>query len=106
MRERLDLNEKKAARVQPVTAKLWGEREMLRADLYYQLLAQLKSGRADSGKMEKALKTNWQHVDNLIPKVASSFSEYHAVMALEKREELVEKIQKRRERDKQDRRRF
>ena len=73
----------------------------LRADLYDQLLAQLKSELADSGEMEKALKTNWQHVENLIPKAASAFSEYHAMMTLEKREEMVEKIEKRRERIKQ-----
>ena len=107
--ERLDLNEEQAARVQTVTVELWGEREMLRklrADLYDQLLAQLKSELDDSGEMEKALKTSWQHVENLIPKAASAFSEYHAVMVLEKCEEMVEKIEKRRERIKQGRRRF
>ena len=54
--ERLDLNEEQAARVQPVTAELWGERETLRklrADLYDQVLAQLKSESADSGEIEK-----------------------------------------------------
>ena len=107
--ERLDLNEEKAARVQPVTAELWGEREMLRklrADLYDQLLAQLKSKSADSGEMEKTLKTIWLQVENLIPKAASAFSEYHAVMAPEKRAEMVEKIEKRREWIQQGRRRF
>ncbi|MEC7086699.1 MAG: hypothetical protein VXW83_04740 [SAR324 cluster bacterium] len=48
--ERLDLTEEQAARVQPVTAQIWAERETLRTlrkSLYDQILVQLKNVSVD-----------------------------------------------------------
>ena len=106
--ERLDLNEEQAARVQPVTAGLYGERKALRKlrdDVQNEILAQLKSDSVDKDSFEFLLKQSWSEVEARIPKVAKAFAEYHAVLEPERRGEFVEKMEKRRERMKDGHRR-
>ena len=53
--ERLDLTEEQAARVQPVTAQIWVERETLRTlhiKLYDQILVQLKNESVDQEELQ------------------------------------------------------
>ena len=106
--ERLDLNEEQAARVQPVTAGLYGERKALRKlrdDVQDEILAQLKSDSVDKDSFELVLKQSWSEVEARIPKVAKAFAEYHAVLEPERRGEFAEKMEKRRERMKDGHRR-
>ena len=106
--ERLDLNEEQAARVQPVTAGLCGERKALRKlrdDVQDEILAQLKSDSVDKDSFELVLKQSWSEVEARIPKVAKAFAEYHAVLEPERRGEFAEKMEKRRERMKDGHRR-
>ena len=68
--ERLDLNEEQAARVQPVTAGLYGERKALRKlrdDVQDEILAQLKCDTADAPKFESVLRSGWFVIDERIP---------------------------------------
>jgi len=106
--ERLDLNEEQAARVQPVTAGLDGERKALRKlrdDVQDEILAQLKSDSVDKDSFELVLKQSWSEVEARIPKVAKAFAEYHAVLEPERRGKFAEKMEKRRERMKDGHRR-
>jgi len=109
--ERIDLNEEQAARVQPVTAGLYGERKALRKlrdDVQDEILAQLKSDSVGKDSFELVLKQSWSEVEARIPKVDKAFAEYHAVLEPERRGEFAEKMEKRSERMKKDgyRRRF
>ncbi|MEK9836620.1 MAG: Spy/CpxP family protein refolding chaperone [Deltaproteobacteria bacterium] len=107
--ERLDLTEEQAARVQPVTAQIWAERETfrtLRTGLYEQILVQLKNESVDQEELQNMLYTSWNQMEPMIPKAVNAFSEYHAVLNEEKRNELSEKLENRRERITQGRRGF
>ena len=107
--ERLDLTEEQAARVQPVTAEIWAERETfrtLRINLYDQILVQLKNESVDQEELQNMLYTSWNQMEPMIPKAVNAFSEYHAVLSEEKRNELSEKLENRRERITQGRRGF
>ena len=56
--ERLDLTEEQAARVQPVTAQIWAEREIfrtVRTNLYDQILVQLKNESVDQEELQNML---------------------------------------------------
>ena len=56
--ERLDLTEEQAARVQPVTAEIWAERETfrtLRTSLYDQILVQLKNESVEQEELQNML---------------------------------------------------
>ena len=56
--ERLDLTEEQAARVQPVTAVIWAERETLRTlriNLYDQILVRLKNESVDQEELQNML---------------------------------------------------
>ena len=97
--ERLDLTEEQAARVQPVTAEIWAERETLRTlriNLYDQILVQLKNESVDQEELQNMLYSSWNQMEPMIPKAVNAFSEYHAVLSEEKRNELSEKLEKRR----------
>ena len=99
--ERLDLTEEQAARVQPVTAEIWAERETLRTlriNLYDQILVQLKNESVDQEELQNILYTSWNQMEPMIPKTVNAFSEYHAVLSEEKRNELSEKLENQRER--------
>ena len=107
--ERLDLTEEQAARVQPVTAQIWAERETFRTlhiDLYDQILVQLKNESVDQEELQNMLYSSWNQMEPMIPKAVNAFSEYHAVLSEEKRNELSEKLENRRERITQGRRGF
>ena len=107
--ERLDLTEEQAARVQPVTAEILAERETfrtLRTDLYEQILVQLKNESVDQEELQNMLYSSWNQMEPMIPKAVNAFSEYHAVLSEEKRNELSEKLENRRERITQGRRGF
>ena len=107
--ERLDLTEEQAARVQPVTAEIWAERETfqtIRTNLYDQILVQLKNESVDQEKLQNMLYSSWNQMEPMIPKAVNAFSEYHAVLNEEKRNELSEKLENRRERITQGRRGF
>ena len=107
--ERLDLTEEQAARVQPVTAEIWAERETfrtLRTNLYDQILVQLKNESVDQEELQNMLYSSWNQMEPMIPKAVNAFSEYHAVLSEEKRNELSEKLENRRERITQGRRGF
>ena len=107
--ERLDLTEEQAARVQPVTAQIWDERETLRTfriNLYDQILVQLKNESVDQEELQNMLYSSWDQMEPMIPKAVNAFSEYHAVLSEEKRNELSEKLENRRERITQGRRGF
>ena len=107
--ERLDLTEEQAARVQPVTAEIWAERETfrtLRTSLYDQILVQLKNESVDQEELQSMLYSSWNQMEPMIPKAVNAFSEYHAVLSEEKRNELSEKLENRRERITQGRRGF
>ena len=107
--ERLDLTEEQAARVQPVTAQIWAERETFRAlriNLYDQILVQLKNESVDQEELQNMLYSSWNQMEPMIPKAVNAFSEYHAVLSEEKRNELSEKLENRRERITQGRRGF
>ena len=107
--ERLDLTEEQAARVQPVTAEIWAERETfrtLRINLYDQILVQLKNESVDQEELQNMLYSSWNQMEPMIPKAVNAFSEYHAVLSEEKRNELSEKLENRRERITQGRRGF
>ena len=107
--ERLDLTEDQAARVRPVTAQIWAERETLRTlriNLYDQILVQLKNESVDQEELQNMLYSSWNQMEHMIPKAVNAFSEYHAVLSEEKRNELSEKLENRRERITQGRRGF
>ena len=107
--ERLDLTEEQAARVQPVTAQIWAEREIfrtIRTNLYDQILVQLKNESVDQEELQNMLYSSWDQMEPMIPKAVNAFSEYHAVLSEEKRNELSEKLENRRERITQGRRGF
>ena len=107
--ERLDLTEEQAARVQPVTTQIWAERETFRKlhiDLYDQILVQLKNESVDQEELQNMLYSSWNQMEPMIPKAVNAFSEYHAVLSEEKRNELSEKLENRRERITQGRRGF
>ena len=107
--ERLDLTEEQAARVQPVTAQIWAEREIfqtIRTNLYDQILVQLKNESVDQEELQNMLYSSWDQMEPMIPKAVNAFSEYHAVLNEEKRNELSEKLENRRERITQGRRGF
>ena len=56
--ERLDLTEEQAARVQPLTAEIWAEREIfqtIRIKLYDQILVQLKNESVDQEELQNML---------------------------------------------------
>ena len=107
--ERLDLTEEQAARVQPVTAEIWAERETfrtLRTSLYDQILVQLKNESVDQEELQSMLYSSWNQMEPIIPKAVNAFSEYHAVLSEEKRNEFSEKLENRRERITQGQRSF
>ena len=107
--ERLDLTEEQAALLQPVTAEILAERETfrtLRTGLYEQILVQLKNESVDQEELQNILYTSWNQMEPMIPKAVNAFSEYHAVLSEEKRNELSEKLENRRERITQGRRGF
>ena len=107
--ERLDLTEEQAARVQPLTAEIWAERETfqtIRMKLYDQILVQLKNESVDQEELQNMLYSSWDQMEPMIPKAVNAFSEYHAVLSEEKRNELSEKLEDRRERITQGRRGF
>ena len=107
--ERLDLTEEQAARVQPVTAEIWAECETLRTlhiNLYDQILVQLKNESVDQEELQNMLYSSWNQIEPMIPKAVNAFSEYHAVLSKEKRNELSVKLENRRERITQGRRVF
>ena len=107
--ERLDLTEEQAARVQPVMVEIWSEREALRTlyiYLYDQILVQLKNESVDQEELQNMLYSSWNQMEPMIPKAVNAFSEYHAVLSEEKRNELSEKLENRRERITQGRRGF
>ena len=105
--ERLDLTEEQAARVQPVTAEIWAERETfrkVRISLYEQILVQLKNESVDQEELQNMLYSSCDQMEPMIPKAVNAFSEYHAVLSEGKRNELSEKLENRRERITQGRR--
>ena len=107
--ERLDLSEEQAARIQPVTARILAERETFRkfrTSLYDQILVQLKNESVDQEELQNMLYSSWNQMEPMIPKAVNAFSEYHAVLSEEKRNELSEKLENRRERITQGRRGF
>ncbi len=107
--ERLDLTEEQAPRLQPVTAEIWAEREIFRTFhtiLYDQILVQLKNESVDQEELQNMLYSSWNQMEHMIPKAVNAFSEYHAVLSEEKRNELSEKLENRRERITQGRRDF
>ena len=107
--ERLDLTEEQAARVQPVTAQIWAEREIfrtIRINLYDQILVQLKNESVDQEELQNMLFSSWNQTEPMIPKAVTAFSKYHAVLSEENRNELSEKLENRRERITQGRRGF
>jgi len=107
--ERLDLTQERAARVQPVTAQIWTERENLRTlhrDLYDQILVQLKYESVDQEELQNIVYSSWNQMEPMIPKAVNAFSEYHTVLSEGKRNELSEKLENRRERITQGRRGF
>ena len=60
--EKLDLTEEQAARVQPVTAEIWAERETFRTtrtNLYDQILVQLKNESVDQEELQNMLYSSW-----------------------------------------------
>ena len=86
--ERLDLTEEQAARVQPLTAKIWAEREIFRKvrfNLYDQILVQLKNESVDQEELQNMLYSSWNQLEPMIPKAVNAFSEYHAVLSEEKK---------------------
>ena len=89
--ERLDLTEVQAASVQPVTAEIWAEREILKTlyiFLYEQILVQLKNESVDQEELQSMLYSSWNQIEPMIPKAVNAFSEYHAVLSGEKRNEF------------------
>ena len=107
--ERLDLTEEQAVRVQPVTAEIWAERETFRPihiNIYDQILLQLKNESVDQEELQNRLYLSWNQMGPMISKSVNAFSEYHAVLSEEKRNELSEKLENRRERITQGRRGF
>ncbi len=107
--ERLDLTEERAASVQPVTALIWAERETFQTldiELYDQILVQLKNESVDQEELQNMLYSSWDQMEPMIPKAVNAFSEYHAVLSEEKRNELSEKLENGKERITQGRRGF
>ena len=86
--ERLDLTEEQAARVQPLTAEIWAERETFRifhVSLYDQILVQLKNESVDQEELQNMLYSSWNQMEPMIHKAVNAFSEYHAVLSEEKK---------------------
>ena len=106
--ERIGLIEEQAARMQPVTAVL-AECKTFRYNrihLYDQILVQLKNESADQEELQNMLYSSWNQMEPMIPKAVNAFSGYHAVLSEEKRNELSEKLENRRERITQSRKGF
>ena len=60
--KRLDLAEEQDARVQPVTAQIWAERETFRTlliNLYVQIMVQLKNESVDQEELQNMLYSSW-----------------------------------------------
>ena len=75
--ERLNLTEEQAARVQPVTAQIWAERETFRTlhiDLYDQILVQLKNESVDQEELQNMFYSSWNQMEPMIPKAVNAFS--------------------------------
>ena len=95
--------------MKPVTSEIWAECETLhtlRINLYDQILVQLKNESVDQEELQNMLYSSWNQMEPMIPKAVNAFSEYHAVLSEEKRNELSEKLENRRERITQGRRGF
>ena len=95
--------------MQPLTAQIWTERESFVIShiyLYDQILVQLKNESVDQEELQNMLYSSWNQMEPMIPKAVNAFSEYHAVLSEEKRNELSEKLENRRERITQGRRGF
>ena len=78
-----------------VTAEIWAERETLRTlriNLYDQILVQLKNESVDQEELQNMLYSSWDQMEPMIPKAINAFSEYHAVLSEEKRNELSKKL--------------
>ena len=95
--------------MQLVTAEIWSERETFQktsTNLYDQILFQLKNESVDQEELQNMLYSSWNQMEPMIPKAVYAFSDYHAVLSEEKRNELSEKLENRRERITQGRRGF
>ena len=95
--------------MQSVTVETWSERETFqtpRINLYDQILVQLKNESVDQKELQNNFYTSWNQMEPIIPKAVNAFSDYHAVLSEEKRNELSEKLENRRERITQGRRGF
>ena len=95
--------------MQPVMEEIWAEHKTLRTlhiYLYDQILVQLKNESVDQEELQNMLFSSWDQMEPMIPKAVNAFSEYHAVLIEEKRNELFEKFENRRERVTQGRRGF
>ena len=95
--------------MQPVTAEIWEERDTsrtIRTILYDQILVQLKNESVDQEELQNMPYSSWNQMEPIIPKAVNAFSKYHAVLSEEKRNELSEKLENRRERITQGRRGF
>ena len=107
--ERLDLIVEQVSGVQPVTAQIRAEREIFRTlytNMYDQILVQLKNESVDQEELQNMLYSSWDQMESMIPNAVNAFTEYHAVLSEEKRNELSEKLENRRERITQGRRSF
>ena len=74
--------------MQPVTAEIWAEREtlqILRINIYDQILVQLKNESVDQEELQNMLFSSWDQMEPMIPKVVNAFSKYHAVLSEEKK---------------------
>ena len=99
--DRLGLNEEQSQKIAPIAKDLFAEKESLeeiRQTISDEILSQMKSETADAEKLEAVLTGSFVQLRAKLPKFANSFAKFHATLTPEQREEIVEKLEKRRKR--------
>ena len=96
--DRLDLSQKQSIKIAPITKDFFTEKEALheiQKAISEEILNQFKSDSVDAAELESTLTVSLDQMRAKIPKFVKSFTGFHAVLTLEQRSEIVEKMEKR-----------
>ncbi len=104
--DRLELSEQQSKQISPIAADLFVEKEFLletHKAVNDEFLAQMKSETVDAAKLEAVLSSSLEQLRAKLPKLATNFAKFHAVLTPEQRAEIVEKMEERRKHDEKGR---
>ena len=99
--DRLNLSEEQSQKIAPIAENLFAERESLQEiqkAVNDEILAQMKNKTADADKLKAVLIESLDQLRAKLPKFVGSFEKFHAALTPEQREEIVEKMERRRKR--------